>query len=159
MSPLRQEKPLVDEAIDQERPSSLTRGFRCFSTVLRCRCPARPLTSRPGSSGGTEPDWLFAVRVKRVDCSGEAERRDADLLSMPGTNLVGTDESRGRLRMVAYPETSAGHYGLPTGGERLVLIAEQPNEKFTVHTSNLPSCPRDVRSGSAWLRLHGPSNG
>jgi hypothetical protein len=34
----------------------------------------------------TEPDWLFAILVKRVDRSGEAERRDAGLLGMPCTS-------------------------------------------------------------------------
>jgi len=40
-------KPLVDEAIHQD-PHLLPRGSRCFSTLPRCRCLARPWITPPG---------------------------------------------------------------------------------------------------------------
>ena len=41
VSPWDIAKPLVDEAIDQD-PHLPPRGFRCFSTLPRCRCLPRP---------------------------------------------------------------------------------------------------------------------
>jgi hypothetical protein len=43
---------LVDEAIDQD-PHLLPRGFRCFSTLPRCRCLPGLLPTPPGSSAAT----------------------------------------------------------------------------------------------------------
>ena len=51
MSRLAAKKPPVDEAVDQN-DLHRHRGLPCFSTVPRCRCPARPSPSWPGSSAG-----------------------------------------------------------------------------------------------------------
>jgi len=88
---------------------------------------------------GSQPDWLLAELVKRLDRGGETERRDTDLLDMTFPSLVSTGEFRGRLYLVAYPEPGASGNELPAGGERLILAAEQLDEKITVHPSNLPA--------------------
>jgi hypothetical protein len=58
----------------------------------------------------TEPDWFFAVLMKRLDRSRKAKRRDTPLLGMPCTSLVGAGESRRGLRMAAHPHPGTGEY-------------------------------------------------